>query len=198
MFVRFAVVKAGTFILLFLPLLPPLAPISAILDLITRISLFKGGIFEDKGQLMVCEQRSREMEAPGFAELTYAGIYPSHFSFLGSAMAPIHAWLMLGNEKRSIGLPLVLQTVVLLALLNSSTSFFLFSFHVYEKMILLPLLPFILLLPLLPMIHQLSGQECWGITLVSTGTCLFSTPRSDYNGFIACSSSCERTDWLSP
>jgi alpha-1,3-glucosyltransferase len=58
--------------------------------------------------------------------------------FLGSAIAPIHAWLRLRNEKRSMGLPLVVQTVVLLALLNSSMSFFLFSFHIYKKMILLP------------------------------------------------------------
>jgi hypothetical protein len=84
LFVRLAVVKAGTFILLFLPFLPPLAPISAILDPITRISPSKGGIFEDKGQLVVCEQRSREMEALGFAELTYADICPSHpCRFLG-------------------------------------------------------------------------------------------------------------------
>ena len=78
LFVRFAVVKAGTFILLFLPLLSPLAPIPAILDPITRISPFKGVIFEDKGQLVVYEQRSREMEALGFAQLTYADVYPSH------------------------------------------------------------------------------------------------------------------------
>ena len=84
-----------------------------------------------------------------------------------------------------MGLPLVVQTVVLLALLNSSMSFFLFSFHVYKKMILLPLLPLMLLLPLLPMIPQLSSQECWPITLASIGTCIFSTPRSGYNDFIA-------------
>ena len=35
-------------------------------------------IFEDKGQLVVYEQRSREMEALGLAQLTYADICPSH------------------------------------------------------------------------------------------------------------------------
>jgi len=43
-----------------------------------------------------------------------------------------------------------MQTVMLLALLNSSMSFFLFSFQVHEKTILLPLLPLTLLLSTTP------------------------------------------------
>ena len=48
MFVRLAVVTVGTFKLLFLSFLLPLAPISAVLDPITRIFPFNRGIFEDK------------------------------------------------------------------------------------------------------------------------------------------------------
>jgi len=70
--------------------------------------------------------------------------------FLGAAIAPIRAWLRLRNEKRSTEVPSVMQAVLLLALLNSSMSFFLFSFQVHEKTILLPLLPLTLLLSTAP------------------------------------------------
>ena len=81
-----------------------------------------------------------------------------------------------------------LHYFLLLALLNSSMSFFLFSFHVYEKMILLPPASFDVVTSTAP--HDsstlLSSQECWRITLASTSTFLFSTPRSDSSDFIAC------------
>ena len=66
--------------------------------------------------------------------------------FLGAAIAPIRAWLRLRNQDRTTEVPSVMQTVLLLALLNSSISFYLFSFQVHEKTILLPLLPITLLL----------------------------------------------------
>jgi alpha-1,3-glucosyltransferase len=74
--------------------------------------------------------------------------------FLGAAIAPIRAWLRLRNQHRATtaaeAVPSVMQTVLLLALLNSSMSFFLFSFQVHEKTILLPLLPLTLLLSTAP------------------------------------------------
>jgi alpha-1,3-glucosyltransferase len=75
--------------------------------------------------------------------------------FLGAAVAPIRAWLRLRNQDRARTtrtevVPSVMQTVLLLALLNSSMSFFLFSFQVHEKTILLPLLPMTLLLSTAP------------------------------------------------
>ena len=73
--------------------------------------------------------------------------------FLGAAIAPIHAWLRLRNQQRARAaeaVPSVMQTILLLALLNSSMSFFLFSFQVHEKTILLPLLPLTLLLSTAP------------------------------------------------
>ena len=72
--------------------------------------------------------------------------------FLGATIAPIRAWLRLRNQDRvtAPGVLPVMQTVLLLALLNSSMSFFLFSFQVHEKTILLPLLPLTLLLSTAP------------------------------------------------
>jgi alpha-1,3-glucosyltransferase len=140
---RLAVVTVSTFTLLFLPFLPPLAPISAILDPITRIFPFNRGIFEDKVANFWCASNvvvkwrlwvSQSSLMRLSTLLTLVG-------FLGAAIAPAHVWLRLRNEKRSTEVPPVMQTVVLLALLNSSMSFFLFSFQVHEKTILLPLLP---------------------------------------------------------
>jgi len=73
--------------------------------------------------------------------------------FLGAAIAPIRAWLRLRNQRRATvaeTVPSVMQNVLLLALLNSSMSFFMFSFQVHEKTILLPLLPLTLLLSTAP------------------------------------------------
>jgi alpha-1,3-glucosyltransferase len=69
---------------------------------------------------------------------------------LAAAIAPIRAWLRLRNQKQSTEVPPVMQSVLLLALLNGSMSFFLFSFQVHEKTILLPLLPLTLLLSTAP------------------------------------------------
>jgi len=153
LFIRLAVVTAGTFILLFLPFLPPLAPISAILDPITRIFPFNRGIFEDKVANFWCASNvvvkwkfwaSQGTLMRLSTLLTFVG-------FLGAAIAPIRAWLRLRNQERATGgVPPVMQTVLLLALLNSSMSFFLFSFQVHEKTILIPLLPLTLLLSTAP------------------------------------------------
>ena len=152
LFVRLAVVTVGTFTLLFLPFLPPLAPISAVLDPIARIFPFNRGIFEDKVANFWCASNvvvkwrlwvSQSSLMRLSTLLTLVG-------FLGAAIAPIRAWLRLRNEKRSTELPPVMQTILLLALLNSSMSFFLFSFQVHEKTILLPLLPLTLLLSTAP------------------------------------------------
>ena len=152
LFVRLAVVTAGTFMLLFLPFLPPLAPISATLDPIARIFPFNRGIFEDKVANFWCASNvvvkwklwvSQSALMRLSTLLTLVG-------FSGAAIAPIRAWLRLRNEKGSTEVPPVMQTVMLLALLNSSMSFFLFSFQVHEKTILLPLLPLTLLLSTAP------------------------------------------------
>ena len=153
LFVHLAVVTAGTFVLLFLPFLPPLAPLSAIVDPITRIFPFNRGVFEDKVANFWCASNvavkwklwvSQSALVRLSTLLTFVG-------FLAAAIAPIRAWLRLRNQKRSTTeVPPVMQTVLLLALLNSAMSFFLFSFQVHEKTILLPLLPLTLLLSVAP------------------------------------------------
>ncbi len=152
LFVRLAVVTAGTFVLLFLPFLPPLAPISAILDPITRIFPFNRGIFEDKVANFWCASNVvvKWRHWASQSALMRLSTLLTFVGFLGAAIAPIRAWLRLRNEKRSTEVPSVMQAVLLLALLNSSMSFFLFSFQVHEKTILLPLLPLTLLLSTAP------------------------------------------------
>lgn len=142
----------GTFFLLFLPFLPPLAPISAILDPVTRIFPFNRGIFEDKVANFWCASNvvvKWRFWASQSTLMRLSTLF-TFIGFLGAAIAPIRAWLRLRNQDRTTVVPSVMRTVLLLALLNSSMSFFLFSFQVHEKTILLPLLPMTLLLSTAP------------------------------------------------
>jgi alpha-1,3-glucosyltransferase len=152
LFVRLAVVTAGTFALLFLPFLPPLAPFPVILDPITRIFPFNRGIFEDKVANFWCASNVVVKWKLWISQSTLVRLSTllTFVGFLAGAIAPIHAWLRLRNQKRSAEVPSVMQTVLLLALLNSSMSFFLFSFQVHEKTILVPLLPLTLLFSTAP------------------------------------------------
>ncbi|KAI9509204.1 glycosyltransferase family 57 protein [Russula earlei] len=152
LFVRLAIVTAGTFLLLFLPFLPPFAAASAILDPITRIFPFNRGIFEDKVANFWCATNvivKWKLWTTQSALMRLSALF-TLVGFLGAAIAPIRAWLRLRNQERATGVPSVMRTVLLLALLNSSMSFFLFSFQVHEKTILLPLLPLTLLLSTAP------------------------------------------------
>ena len=152
LFVRLAVVTTGTFVLLFLPFLPPFAHISGILHPIIRIFPFNRGIFEDKVANFWCATNvlvKWRMWASQNALMRLSTLF-TFVGFLGAVIAPIRAWLRLGSQDRATGVPSVMQAVLLLALLNSSMSFFLFSFQVHEKTILLPLLPLTLLLSIAP------------------------------------------------
>ncbi|KAI0250725.1 ALG6, ALG8 glycosyltransferase family-domain-containing protein [Lactifluus subvellereus] len=152
LFVRLAVVTTGTFVLLFFPFLPPFAHISGILDPITRIFPFNRGIFEDKVANFWCATNvlvKWRMWASQNALMRLSTLL-TFVGFLGAVIAPMRAWLRLGNQDKATGVPSVMQAVLLLALLNSSMSFFLFSFQVHEKTILLPLLPLTLLLSTAP------------------------------------------------
>ncbi|KAH9986714.1 glycosyl transferase [Russula vinacea] len=147
LFVRLAIVTAGTFFLLFIPFLPPLAPISAILDPITRIFPFNRGIFEDKVANFWCASNvvlKWRLWASQSTLMRLSTLF-TFLGFLGAAIAPISAWLRLRNQDRATTrtqvVPSVMQTVLLLALLNSSMSFFLFSFQVHEKTICFPCYP---------------------------------------------------------
>lgn len=152
LFVRLAVITAGTFTLLFLPFLPPFSPIAGVLDPITRIFPFNRGIFEDKVANFWCATNvvvKWKFWASQSTLMRLSTLF-TFIGFLGATIAPIRAWLRLKTRDKTGVVPSVMQTVLLLALLNSSMSFFLFSFQVHEKTILLPLLPLTLLLSIAP------------------------------------------------
>jgi alpha-1,3-glucosyltransferase len=204
LFVRLAVITAGTFFLLFLPFLPPLAPISAILDPITRIFPFNRGIFEDKVANFWCASNVVLKWRLWASQITLMRLSTllTFIGFLGAAIAPISAWLRLRNQDRTTTrvevVPSVMQTVLLLALLNSSMSFFLFSFQVHEKTILLPLLPLTLLLSTAP--HDSSTFKLGALANnVGMFRCasVLNESRSDDKAFLTvCGLFCERTGWL--
>ncbi|KAF8645218.1 hypothetical protein AX16_008045 [Volvariella volvacea WC 439] len=160
LFVRLAMTTLSTFILLFLPWLPPLSPISAILDPITRIFPFARGLFEDKVANFWCASnviiKWKVWASSGAlvklsAALTALGFTPGVFGLLQSGVkfrladdntkkqAPRQH-----GEREKAHPPFL--SLLPYALLTSSMSFFLFSFQVHEKTILVPLLPITLLL----------------------------------------------------
>jgi len=80
--------------------------------------------------------------------------------FIPVVVAPVRAWLSLKDEpsereakheQKLASVPQVMQPVLLHSLLTGAMSFFLFSFQVHEKTILLPLMPLTLLLSAAPL-----------------------------------------------
>lgn len=151
LFIRLGLVTSLTFVLLFLPFLPPFSPLSAILDPITRIFPFNRGLFEDKVANFWCASNvalkwknwaSRDTLIKLSTGLTAAGFLPT---VIGLIQGSVKARSAVVDEAAA---PTMTPTLPLLpfALLTSSMSFFLFSFQVHEKTILLPLLPMTLLL----------------------------------------------------
>ncbi|KAF8158135.1 ALG6, ALG8 glycosyltransferase family-domain-containing protein [Crassisporium funariophilum] len=156
------------------PLPPPFAPLHTILDPISRIFPFSRGLFEDKVANFWCASnvvfKWKEWASAGFlvrvsAGMTGVGVLPAVGGLLRAGwkmsvagVADNHSGNANQNSipsseenknktkskdtKRTTPfLPLVPY-----ALLTSSMSFFLFSFQVHEKTILLPLLPITLLM----------------------------------------------------
>ncbi|KAJ6559179.1 glycosyltransferase family 57 protein [Mycena vulgaris] len=165
LFLRLALVTSLSFLVLFLPFLPPFAPLSSILDPITRIFPFARGLFEDKVANFWCASnvvfKWKNWASPAFlvklsAVLTALGFLPNVLVFLRIA------WQTQLTTPRQGSPPLHTPMLPLLpyALLTSSMSFFLFSFQVHEKTILLPLLPITLLLSGAPMDSTIFG---WGV-----------------------------------
>ncbi|KAI0050368.1 glycosyltransferase family 57 protein [Auriscalpium vulgare] len=157
LFIRLALVTTLSFIIIFLPFLPPFAPISSILDPITRIFPFARGIFEDKVANFWCASNvvvKWNRWASRAALLRLSTLF-TVIGFLGAAIAPVKAWLRLGAQGDKAvedgAAPSVMHPVILLALLNSSVAFFLYSFQVHEKTILLPMLPLTLLMSAAPL-----------------------------------------------
>ena len=178
----------ASFILLFLPFLPPFASPTAILDPITRIFPFSRGLFEDKVANFWCFSnvalKWRNIASPGTLVklstlLTVAGFVPAVVGLLRTGFSlmitedpdpskstekvvPIVAEVTPPTETESKGTraegdndqgeevsgtgPGPLFSLLLLSMLTSSISFFLFSFQVHEKTILVPLLPLTLIM----------------------------------------------------
>ncbi|OBZ71341.1 Dolichyl pyrophosphate Man9GlcNAc2 alpha-1,3-glucosyltransferase [Grifola frondosa] len=153
LFIRLAMVTIATFVLMFLPFLPPFAPLWAIYDPIARIFPFNRGLFEDKVANFWCATnvvlKWRLWASQGV--LVKLSTALTALGFLPSVAGLLHAGYKLqlepGNTTpRKNMTPTPLLPLLPYALLTSSLSFFLFSFQVHEKAILLPLLPATLLL----------------------------------------------------
>jgi alpha-1,3-glucosyltransferase len=156
-------------ILLFLPFLPPFAPPTGVLDPISRIFPFFRGLFEDKVANFWCFSnvvfKWRNRASPAnlvklSTFLTAVGFSPAVVGLLRTGFSMrIRDDLVTektpsagtdgdkGQESKDLATgPGPLFSLLLLSMLTSSISFFLFSFQVHEKTILVPLLPLTLLM----------------------------------------------------
>ncbi|ESK90477.1 glycosyltransferase family 57 protein [Moniliophthora roreri MCA 2997] len=158
LFVRLAFTTVITFLIIFLPFLPPFAPLSTILHPIGRIFPFARGLFEDKVANFWCASnvvfKWKNWASPPLlvkisTAITLLGFLPGTVVMLRSGLklsvkeAPSNANTTSSSSKAE---PTPLLPLLPYTLLNSSLSFFLFSFQVHEKTILLPLMPLTLLL----------------------------------------------------
>ncbi|KIJ15057.1 glycosyltransferase family 57 protein [Paxillus involutus ATCC 200175] len=170
LFIRLAFVTVLSFIVLFAPFLPPFAPISALGVSISRIFPFARGLFEDKvanfwcftnvtvlkwkrvfnGKEALLIRASAALTALGFlpavAGLLWGSCKTRLRSPSPSAKEQIDAPATPMTHLNSSTTPTPTLPLLPYALLTTSMSFFLFSFQVHEKTILLPLLPLALLL----------------------------------------------------
>ncbi|KAK7469253.1 Glucosyltransferase-like protein [Stygiomarasmius scandens] len=172
LFIRIAVTTILAFTLLFLPFLPPFAPLYSttscnqtespdctvsyltILDPISRVFPFARGLFEDKVANFWCASNvlikwrawaSPDLLLKASAAFTLIGFLPGVLSMLGAGWK-MRTWgSTSSSESPSASTPTPILSLLPYALLNSSMSFFLFSFQVHEKTILLPLMPMMLL-----------------------------------------------------
>ena len=184
LFVRLAAVTSITFLLLFLPFLPPFSPISRILDPITRIFPFSRGLFEDKVANFWCASnvlfKWKAWASRGFlvkmsTGLTAVGFLPTVLALLqaGFKHRPTEESCSPTSPKSTRATQTPFLPLLPYALLNSSMSFFLFSFQVHEKTILLPLLPVTLLLSGAPVDSSLYS---WGVLVNNTAVFRYCVP----------------------
>ncbi len=133
---------------MFLPFLPPFASVSDMMQPISRIFPFARGLFEDKVSNFWCATNvlikwkywaSREVLVKLSALLTVFGFAPGVVIMFNTGKK-----LQVARQEGDNQPPFL--ALLPYTLLTSSLSFFLFSFQVHEKTILLPLLPMTLLL----------------------------------------------------
>jgi alpha-1,3-glucosyltransferase len=160
---KLAAITLGAFLLLFAPWLPPFAPARAVLDPLTRIFPLARGLFEDKVANFWCasdvalkwRRRLGEGALVRLSALGTAGAFAPAVVGLLRAGWVLRVWPAPTKDgkdaKEAVGeegeeaQPPMLQLLPY-ALLTSALAFFLLSFQVHEKTILLPLLPLTLLL----------------------------------------------------
>ncbi|TBU44475.1 glucosyltransferase [Dichomitus squalens] len=172
LFIRLGIVTSASFVILFLPWLPPFAPLRAILNPITRIFPFNRGLFEDKVANFWCATNvvlkwrlwaTQSVLVKLSTALTALGFLPAVATLLFSGYR-LRVWSTTeapaesdkkadkkDDDKAPVtpaipAAPTPILPLLPYALLTSSLSFFLFSFQVHEKTILVPLLPMTLLL----------------------------------------------------
>ncbi|KAF5369312.1 hypothetical protein D9758_002725 [Tetrapyrgos nigripes] len=173
LFIHLAITTILAFTVLFLPFLPPFSPLFSstscanadssecavahltILDPISRIFPFARGLFEDKVANFWCATnvlvKWRFLAAPSLlikasTGLTLLGFLPGVIALLGAGWK-LKTWdfTSTGATPKPSTSTTPMLSLLPYALLNSSFSFFLFSFQVHEKTILLPLMPLMLL-----------------------------------------------------
>lgn len=195
LFTNLAITTLATLFLLFLPWLPPFSSSrSSILDPITRIFPFNRGLFEDKVSNFWCasnvvfkwrERMGRDALVRSSAGLTAVGFVPAVWGLIFGGWKMRSRGPVTNTSAQHVSTPTPTLPLLPYALLTSSLSFFLFSFQVHEKSILVPLLPATVLLS-----GAAVGSTAheWGVLLnnigmfrcVSFSLFLFSSQRLTY------------------
>lgn len=174
-------VTSLSFTLLFLPFLPPFSPLSIVLHPISRIFPFSRGLFEDKVANFWCASnvvfRWKHWASTNFllklsALLTALGFLPSVVVLLRAGITLYMALNDDSTQRKEKQSHTPFLPLLPYALLTSSLSFFLFSFQVHEKSILLALMPITLLLSGAPVD---SPVYSWGVLVnnVAVFRCVF-------------------------
>jgi alpha-1,3-glucosyltransferase len=167
LFVRLAITTLLTLFILFAPFLPPFSPLSAVLHPIQRIFPFGRGLFEDKVSNFWCASNvvfkwknvfSRSLLVKFSTLFTAVGFAPGVVVLLQNG----YTNRLTASDTNTVQKPTPMLPLLVYVMLTASSSFFLFSFQVHEKSILLPLLPMTLLM-------SASGPESssfrWGVLM---------------------------------
>jgi len=166
-------VTIGSFAILFLPFLSP----SSLPQVITRIFPFNRGLFEDKVANFWCASdvifKWRNIGFLGRTGLVRLSGALTLLGFLPSVLSLIYGgWSRrLQAPRRAVDEDAQCPTIPLLpfALYTCSMSFFLFSFQVHEKSVLLPLLPLTIILS-----SATPGSVTWDWAVLVNNVAIFS------------------------
>ena len=157
-----------SFVVLFLPFLLTPTPLTALSQVIRRIFPLSRGLFEDKVANFWCASnvliKWRRIPWLGEQGLVRLSAVMTAVSFVPA----VWSLLRLGRNTNPKATQCPTTPLLPYALLTTSLSFFLFSFQVHEKTILLPLLPLSLLLS-----SATPGSELWEWGMLGNNVGLF-------------------------